>query len=1220
MRQKITLICSQATILLLVMLLTSVSAWAGSGDTYVVDANGGGQYTSISAAVNAATGGETISIKNGEYTETSRINIGSKRLSFIGESQDGVIIRSGNNDLFYTQDNGYSSIFISRMTFKDISMTGARVPIQIGGNGNVTIDHCTFDNCASFCGAMFINTYGTVTIDNCTLLNTKSSIGSYSSAIHFGSISTSNYTIRNTVIDGSSISDANTEKFIWGVIYNEKTDGTVTLDNVTIRNCNLDKAFGLIATKGNMTIKNSTIVNNDVYGNDQNAGFIYIYNNKTVTIETSMILNNRRPNNFLTSNDQFASFNLNYNNIQGNTFNTAFTKSGNTYTLDANYWGSNTKPDYVTASTWVVKNSQGNYELNNEDALPAGKSIPECSHSSLTAHPAVAATCLDNGNSAYWQCNTCGKYFSDNQGTTEIAANSWVIPATGHTLINHPAIAATCTDAGINEYWECSNCHKYFSDGYGTNEIIADSWVIAATGHNFVNDECNNCHLVRIPYLDASGNTQYCLDYTVLDNTMNNLTAGWYVVNDDITYTSGITLSGNVHIILTDGKTMNIGTSANRISDVGINNGSSLTIYGQSTDATTMGTLSIYTTVKNKYAINTGVITINGGRVTANTNGVLAYALRCTSTNINGGIVSVTATDNGAFAIYTQGNTVITGGTVEATSTKASAIYARDNGNVTISGGNVIARAGGNAIAGNNLTISGGNVEATTTSGTTFAIHSRGNLALGWSNVTDCIKASNYYSSGTFTIASGKTFYDGTGASYSGSLTAEQINALAGKTLRTFNYGGTCGDVNVNEGKNVTWIRSDEDNNGSLETLTISGTGPMMYYGSALGSDNKYHSTAPWSYLDSEIQKVIVGDGVTYIGSYAFAYCTALTSVSLPASVAALGDYVCYTSNVTRIDIPSTTAATIGTGGFDCCPADLQIAVPSTLLGTYQTATNWSTYEDNLVGVLSETTGFGTTFATGNYEYKRTFKCGVASTVCLPFSVTAAQTTPVGKFYSFAGIDKSGEKWEVIMEEATNKVTTDLTANTPYLFMPYIVEGKSKGDAVECTFSGTVSSAGDAGYSGWIESGTDNEWAFQGVYYNYAWNDGNANLDKVYGFAAQSYDAPDNDQDGNPDYTVSPGDFVKAAAGANIAPFRAFLQCNAVTNAPRRSSEVLPSRMMVRLVNADGSTTSLSEKVMVNSEKMATASEWYTLDGRKLDKQSTKKGLYIHNGHKVVIK
>ena len=55
----------RTTTLLLLLVLTTVNAWTAEGDTYVVDANGGGQYTSISAAVSAATGGETILIKDG---------------------------------------------------------------------------------------------------------------------------------------------------------------------------------------------------------------------------------------------------------------------------------------------------------------------------------------------------------------------------------------------------------------------------------------------------------------------------------------------------------------------------------------------------------------------------------------------------------------------------------------------------------------------------------------------------------------------------------------------------------------------------------------------------------------------------------------------------------------------------------------------------------------------------------------------------------------------------------------------------------------------------------------------------------------------------------------------------------------------------------------------------------------------------------------------------
>ena len=62
----------------------------------------------------------------------------------------------------------------------------------------------------------------------------------------------------------------------------------------------------------------------------------------------------------------------------------------------------------------------------------------------LEAHAAVLATCTEAGNSAYWYCPTCGKYFSDAEGNHTIAENSLVIPATGvHTYEN-----GVCTGCG----------------------------------------------------------------------------------------------------------------------------------------------------------------------------------------------------------------------------------------------------------------------------------------------------------------------------------------------------------------------------------------------------------------------------------------------------------------------------------------------------------------------------------------------------------------------------------------------------------------------------------------------------------------------------------------------------------------------------------------------------------------------------------------------------
>ena len=55
-------------------------------------------------------------------------------------------------------------------------------------------------------------------------------------------------------------------------------------------------------------------------------------------------------------------------------------------------------------------------------------------------------------------------------------------------------------------------------------------------------------------------------------------------------------------------------------------------------------------------------------------------------------------------------------------------------------------------------------------------------------------------------------------------------------------------------------------------------------------------------------------------------------------------------------------------------------------------------------------------------------------------------------------------------------------------------------------------------------------------------------------------------------------------------------------------------------LNFDDETTSLNEELRMKNEEFAAAAEWYSLDGRKLEKQPTKAGLYIYKGKKVAIK
>ena len=140
----------------------------------------------------------------------------------------------------------------------------------------------------------------------------------------------------------------------------------------------------------------------------------------------------------------------------------------------------------------------------------------------LTLVAAKAATCTTAGNSAYYTCDGCDKWFADATGSVEITDKTSVkIPAPGHTAgtewksddTNHwhecsrchdkkdeaahdygsdnvcdtcgyyktvphthnltlvAAKAATCTEGGKEAYYKCKGCSKFYEDVLGTKEI-----------------------------------------------------------------------------------------------------------------------------------------------------------------------------------------------------------------------------------------------------------------------------------------------------------------------------------------------------------------------------------------------------------------------------------------------------------------------------------------------------------------------------------------------------------------------------------------------------------------------------------------------------------------------------------------------------------------------------------------------------------------------------
>ena len=107
---------------------------------------------------------------------------------------------------------------------------------------------------------------------------------------------------------------------------------------------------------------------------------------------------------------------------------------------------------------------------------------------------AKTATCTENGNKEYWTCEHCGKYFlSDdtNPETAKAVELSETVISASHKLTKVEAKAATCTEDGNIEYWQCDVCKKTFTDEAGKKTV--DNVIIPALKHSYnENGFCEN--------------------------------------------------------------------------------------------------------------------------------------------------------------------------------------------------------------------------------------------------------------------------------------------------------------------------------------------------------------------------------------------------------------------------------------------------------------------------------------------------------------------------------------------------------------------------------------------------------------------------------------------------------------------------------------------------------------------------------------------------------
>ena len=119
---------------------------------------------------------------------------------------------------------------------------------------------------------------------------------------------------------------------------------------------------------------------------------------------------------------------------------------------------------------------------------------------------------------------------------------------------------------------------------------------------------------------------------------------------------------------------------------------------------------------------------------------------------------------------------------------------------------------------------------------------------------------------------------------------------------------GTCGN-------NLTYYYAE-----STKTLTISGSGAMKDY-----------YTAPWNSYAENILKVVIGNGVTRIGDYAFEDCSEIKTVVLPDGVTSIGDGAFSgCTNLSSVKMPQGLQ-TIGADAFYSCKNLIEATIPNSV-------------------------------------------------------------------------------------------------------------------------------------------------------------------------------------------------------------------------------------------------------------------------------------------------
>ena len=192
------------------------------------------------------------------------------------------------------------------------------------------------------------------------------------------------------------------------------------------------------------------------------------------------------------------------------TFTAAGTQLGHAWASD---WGKDTDNHWKECSRCHEKKDEAAHDYGSDnicDTCGYDKTVPHTHN--LTLVPAKAPTCTEKGNTAYYTCDGCDKWFEDATGASEITdKTSVILAATGHSVSDWKS--------DHTDHWkECTvvGCGVIIEDSKAAH--TAGEWIIdtpaTATTSGSKHKECTVCsYTMTTETIPATGGGEHTHSY-----------------------------------------------------------------------------------------------------------------------------------------------------------------------------------------------------------------------------------------------------------------------------------------------------------------------------------------------------------------------------------------------------------------------------------------------------------------------------------------------------------------------------------------------------------------------------------------------------------------------------------------------------------------------------------------------------------------------------------